>query len=69
MLELNLWYKIKRDTVFDGKVHEGTSREGRTERRVAWIALSTCGMEFGDDHEPLACSLSMDSGPQWKNIL
>ncbi|MBU1196618.1 MAG: hypothetical protein KKE62_10765 [Proteobacteria bacterium] len=66
VLEINLQYKIRLESILDGKYLGGFFQEGWVERRVAWIAMPVCGMEFGKDDEPIACPATIAKGPSWK---
>lgn len=66
VIEINLRYKIKQESTLNGEPFGGFLQEGWVERRVAWIAMPLCGMEFGEDDEPIVCPASMDTGPSWQ---
>jgi hypothetical protein len=66
VVEIKLEYKIRLESILDGKYLGGWHQEGWVQRRVAWIAMPVCGMEFGEDDEPIACPASMDPGTAWQ---
>lgn len=66
VMEINLQYEIRLESILEGKYLGGWHQEGWVERRVAWIAMPVCGMEFGENDEPIACPASMDARPSWK---
>lgn len=66
VMEINLHYEIRLESILDGKYLGGWHQEGWVERRVAWIAMPVCGLEFGEDDEPITCSANMDPRPAWQ---
>ena len=66
VIELSLMYLVKQEKLYEGKIDDKWTRKAWRERRVAWLALPVCGMEIGEDDEPLICPAAIAEGPQWQ---
>ena len=66
VMELSLMYLVKQEKLYEGKIQDKWTQKAWRERRVAWLALPVCGMEIGEDDEPLICPAAVAQGPQWQ---